>query len=675
MGLLDTSNTSIDAQENDNLSTSTKIAKTLILPMIFVLIFIGLFIISKFLDYNVFHIPVEFFSIFVAWTIFTIAWNSRRFSDNRYFLFISISFLFIGIIDFFHTLAYKGLNLLPDVGAPANLATELWILARYFFAISFLLSIIFINRFLKEKLIVIAYFIATIFSLFLIFSGIFPDCFDVGLTPFKILSEFVIIGILSITIVLHYLKRENFDPDMLQMVIIAIIFTIASELSFILYSDVYGIANFIGHLLKILSFYWIYKALIQVSLNKPYDFLFLSLAKRERNYRRIFENSPIALKEEDFSNVKVFFDKLKKGGVEDFRVYFNTHPKEVRKCASLVKTLNVNRDFLNLYKATSTEQLKGGLDKIFIEESYNAFKEELITLAEGNLSFESESTTRTLEGNKNYIYFRILVVPGYEETLSRVLISVLDKTKQIEFENLRRQFVFTVSHELRTPISVISQSISNLQKYKHKLTQEQEMEILMSLSRNTFLLTELVEDLLLLSRFDEEIVQLNWLSYNLSAVLLDVLSQLEPRFKAKNITIQTNLNESIQMLGDSRRIAQIFRIFIDNALKYSAEDTKLIIKAITSYAGKFNPSGIEGVLVQFIDEGRGIREEDIPNLFQRFFRSNDVSAIPGTGLGLSIARELALLHHGDTYVESTYGKGSSFYVFFPKFTTPPPVQD
>ncbi|HEY0087852.1 MAG TPA: HAMP domain-containing sensor histidine kinase, partial [Candidatus Lokiarchaeia archaeon] len=74
----------------------------------------------------------------------------------------------------------------------------------------------------------------------------------------------------------------------------------------------------------------------------------------------------------------------------------------------------------------------------------------------------------------------------------------------------------------------------------------------------------------------------------------------------------------------------------------------------------------DGIVFEFTDYGIGIRKEDIPNLFNRFFRSEDVREIPGTGLGLSIAKELTLLHDGKISVKSEYGKGSTFSVFLPK---------
>jgi len=134
----------------------------------------------------------------------------------------------------------------------------------------------------------------------------------------------------------------------------------------------------------------------------------------------------------------------------------------------------------------------------------------------------------------------------------------------------------------------------------------------------------------------------------------------------KNITFKVDVSEYIKLFGDSKKVDQIFRIFIDNAIKYSRESNIVEIKAIDHYKGKYNPNAKDGVLFQFEDNGIGISEKEIPSIFQRFYRSERVTDIPGTGLGLPIAKELIELHSGAVFVESRYAKGTIFYVFLPR---------
>ena len=111
--------------------------------LIALIVLIGLFFASQY-NYLLFHSVAEIFSILIAWSIFIIAWNSRRFSDNNYFLFIGIAYLFIGGIDLVHTLAYSGMPIY--IGYDANLPTQLWIAARYLESFSLLLAPLLIKR-------------------------------------------------------------------------------------------------------------------------------------------------------------------------------------------------------------------------------------------------------------------------------------------------------------------------------------------------------------------------------------------------------------------------------------------------------------------------------------------------------------------------------------------------
>jgi signal transduction histidine kinase len=228
-----------------------------------------------------------------------------------------------------------------------------------------------------------------------------------------------------------------------------------------------------------------------------------------------------------------------------------------------------------------------------------------------------------------------------------------------------------VSHELRTPISAIVQSTSNIEKYKDRLSEAQKDQLLDIIANNAKLMTQLIEDLLLTSRLDEQRLKIEWKVYQPFEVLQIVLNQLESLRKSKTITIQVDVNENLELLGDPKQIGQIFRIFLDNALKYSNEETTVQVAAIDHYKGKYNSHGCDGVLLHFHDSGRGIREKDLPYLFERFFRSEDVHQIPGTGLGLAIAQELTSLHQGEIFVESMFRKGSTFFVFLPRLSKPP----
>jgi len=244
-------------------------------------VFLGLYVINY---YNnlLFHSFVEIFSIIVACGIFMIIWNSRQFQDNNYFLFIGIAYLFIGGLDLLHTLAFPGLNVFQN---DINLSTQLWIASRYVEGISFLIAPLLINRKLRVDYVFIGYTTVVSFLLIIIFRGnIFPDCFveGIGLSRFNLISEYGICLILlgSTALLIH--KRQEFDKSVLRLLIAALITTIASELTFTMYPvHGYGFFSLTGHFLQILSFYFIYKAIIETGLRKPYHLLFRNLKQSE----------------------------------------------------------------------------------------------------------------------------------------------------------------------------------------------------------------------------------------------------------------------------------------------------------------------------------------------------------------------------------------------------------
>ncbi len=263
-----------------------------------ILVLVGIYLTSLY-SYLLFHGIAEIFGIIVACGIFIVAWNSRRFLDNNYLLLLGIAYLFVGIIDLIHTLSYKGMYIFH--GSSANLPTQLWIAARYLESVSLLIAPLFFRRRLRVKLVFAAYALVTSLALGSIFYlDVFPVCFvdGVGLTPFKKISEYVICLILLASLVPLFKKREEFDRGVFMMIAASIVLTIGSELSFTYYVHAYGLSNLIGHYLKIISFYLLYKALIETGLRNPYNLLFRDLAKREeelrhseKRFRQAFENA------------------------------------------------------------------------------------------------------------------------------------------------------------------------------------------------------------------------------------------------------------------------------------------------------------------------------------------------------------------------------------------------
>ena len=164
-----------------------------------------------------------------------------------------------------------------------------------------------------------------------------------------------------------------------------------------------------------------------------------ALRESEQRYRLVFENSPVSIWEEDFSGVKAVFDDLRKKGVTDIENYFTQHPEIVRQCAELAKIINVNRAALTLHAAANKEELLAGLVNTFTPESFDTFRQELVCLWNGVTEMTRDAVVKTLAGVPRNVTVYYSVCPGYEETLSKVLVSLADITERKRAEKEIRQ--------------------------------------------------------------------------------------------------------------------------------------------------------------------------------------------------------------------------------------------
>lgn len=238
------------------------------------LIILGGILLTRLESYLLFHSIVELFSIIVAFGVFIVAWNSDTYVKNSYLLVIGIGSLFIAGIDALHTLAFKGMGVFPNLDH--NLATQLWLAARYLQALTFLIAPLFIRRNVKKYPTLVVFAFVTGLLLASIFAWkIFPTAYieGSGLTLFKIVSEYVIIAILIGAIAILWKIRSEFDSAVTKWLIASIIAAIATEFMFTLYTTTTDAANLIGHIFKIIEYYLLYQALVEIGFKVPYDLI------------------------------------------------------------------------------------------------------------------------------------------------------------------------------------------------------------------------------------------------------------------------------------------------------------------------------------------------------------------------------------------------------------------
>ena len=221
------------------------------------------------------------------------------------------------------------------------------------------------------------------------------------------------------------------------------------------------------------------------------------------------------------------------------------------------------------------------------------------------------------------------------------------------FKINRNEFLGNVTHELRTPIFAIQLSLETL--LDGAVNDEKvNKDFLKRALNQTTRLTELVDDLIEISRLEagtkisRRYFEINRFVFNIVNELLD-LSQ-----KNKvNILVDSEVNEKTQVFGDEERLKQVIVNLIDNAIKYTNEDGKIIIK-IVKVDKEIN--------ISISDNGVGIPKEDLPRIFERFYRVDKTRSrdMGGSGLGLSIVKHILELHNSPIKVESEEGKGTRF---------------
>jgi signal transduction histidine kinase len=229
-----------------------------------------------------------------------------------------------------------------------------------------------------------------------------------------------------------------------------------------------------------------------------------------------------------------------------------------------------------------------------------------------------------------------------------------------KLENLdraRNEFVSNASHELKTPLSaikVLTESLLHMDVDDLSIYDEFLTDIDAEIDR----LNTIINDLLVLVKVDTEEIMLDQEPVDIVELVESTLRGLQILAQQKNINIETYYDDHPTLKGDAIKLRQVVSNIIDNAIKYSPEGGRVTVEV---YKG----TGV--AVIKVSDTGIGIPTEDLPHIFDRFFRVDKARsrATGGTGLGLSIAHKIVLMHGGNIRVASQEGKGTSFYIELP----------
>ncbi|MFI8574151.1 sensor histidine kinase [Rossellomorea aquimaris] len=224
-------------------------------------------------------------------------------------------------------------------------------------------------------------------------------------------------------------------------------------------------------------------------------------------------------------------------------------------------------------------------------------------------------------------------------------------------EERKRQFLSNVAHELRTPLTYIGGYAKALTD-KVQTNPEEMEESLRLIQKESIRMQKLITELLELNKLEDSSFSLDIEPIVLSQLIMDSLTLIHPHAKNKKMDVQHDLNEESIINGDPNRVMQVFYNILDNALKYSPEESRILIQS-------HEEDGM--AVVKIRDTGIGIPAGSLSRIGERFYRS-DLSRTRNTGgygLGLSIAKEIMNKHDGSLSIDSEEGKGTTVYLRFP----------
>ncbi|MEO6030157.1 MAG: ATP-binding protein, partial [Candidatus Binatia bacterium] len=407
-----------------------------------------------------------------------------------------------------------------------------------------------------------------------------------------------------------------------------------------------------------------------------------ALRESESRYRALFEDSPIALLEEDWSDVKRHLLALSPDAA-GLPAYFAAHRDELWNCVRRLRVLNINRVALDMLGLRDARPLEIDVGTFIALEASDASARAVIELALHGGRSRIEQTLITADGERRATLVQMSPLPGHETSLARVMISLVDisERKQVEAEReqvlaftdrarqdaesanrAKDEFLATVSHELRTPLSPILAWARMLREGLLDDTRTHHAYEVIERSARTQ--AQLIEDLLDVSRIMAGKMRLEVRPVSLAPILERAIEVIRPSADAKGLRLQVILDsEAGAVLGDDGRLQQVVWNLLANAVKFTPKGgrVQLGLQRVHSH-----------VEIVVSDTGDGMEPDFVPYVFERF-RQADASttrAQSGLGLGLAIVRHIVEAHGGSVVAESAgRGRGSVFTVKLPFMVT------
>jgi len=396
-----------------------------------------------------------------------------------------------------------------------------------------------------------------------------------------------------------------------------------------------------------------------------------ALRESERRYRSIFQGAGVSIWEEDFSQVKAAIDELKAQGVRDFRQYTAVHPDFVRQAIPMVKVIDVNDAAVKLFAAESKDELLVSLDKIFLPETEEVFMGELVAIAEGRTSFESETILQTLKGDK-LIALLAIAFPPPPARLDSVLVSIMDITErkraqealqkaQAELAHVTRvtmmgELATSIAHEVNQPLAAVVTNGNACQRWLAGAPPnlDEARECLRRIIRDGNRASEVIARIRALVKKSSPAKT----RLDLSEAIQEVLLTTNTEARRHRVLVRTELAAGLPAVrGDRVQLQQVILNLVMNgieSMKAVAERPReLVIESRLHESGQ--------VLVAVRDSGVGLEPQSLERVFEAFYTTKT----EGMGMGLSISRSIIEAHGGRLWATANHDHGATFQFALP----------
>ncbi len=626
-----------------------------------------LFIVSRY-NATLFQAMTEVISIAVAWAVFMLVWNARRFINNDALLLLGSAFLFIGFIDLLHALALLQRDIFFDA-QDADLPTQLWLAGRYMEGLAMLLFALVLGRTFRPFIGLLFWAGLALFLLTAIFYWrVFPVTYvdGEGLTPFKLWSEFVVCVFLLVALIVLFRRRGLLDVRVYRLIFLAMVTSLAAESTFVFHACVDCPPNVVGHSLKITSCLFIYLALIRSGLKHPFDLLFRDLEREKdellatkQHLDLIFDTAPVLIWQKDHNGTYL----------EVNRVFCQTMGVVPEQAVGKTDQDIFPPKIARKYALDDQEVLRTGRDKIGMEEQYVGTTGKLGWVVTDKLAY------RDRNGN-------IAGTIGFaKDVTERKQAQMREKTQQEQLAQAAKMtalgtLVAGVAHEVNNPNNFImlntplleevwADSLPVLEAHHagnpefmlagmpYPRMRDNVARLFSGIHEGSKRIKRIVSEL---KTFARQLPLDMGGEVRLNQVVEAALTMLRKTIAEHTNRFETRLAPDLPPVrGDFQKLEQVVVNLLINACQALLDkDRRIVLETYTDPAE-------EAVVLRITDEGQGIAPEIIERICDPFFSTRH--NVGGTGLGLSITSSIIQSHKGRMAFDSAPGLGTTVTIF------------